>query len=202
MNGCESYELHVSALLDGEASREDVLSLLDHLPRCDACRDFYAAARQLQQAMDAQPVNGHAVAALEASAAPFGREQTRRPHTRPPLLLPSWPRAVWASAAALLVAVGFWVFDTPAQRQGARTPGILDVELGEHAGQMSEQQFVDLAVQLLQADRRLQHTMLELLQEVERPLGSREGTPEVARYRPESMEESATGRESIGVRIY
>jgi hypothetical protein len=189
VSGCENYELHISALLDGEASREDVLSVLDHLPSCEPCRAFYASAREIQHVIDARSADVATIEAIEIAAAPLVTAPPPR-RLAPVLSLAAVPRWTWGIAAALLLALAFWLYDGPAgpSSLGERRPGVVDITLEADKGRMNEAQFVDLTVQLLQADRKYQRQMLQLLNDVEARRVAREGAADVATPRREGAE--------------
>jgi predicted anti-sigma-YlaC factor YlaD len=191
MSGCENYELYISALLDGESSREDVLSVLDHLPGCASCRAFYVSAREIQHVIDARPTDVAVIESLEIAAAPLPAAPAPRRQAQV-LRLTAVPRWTWAAAAALLLALAFWLYDGPAGLDAGGEPGrstsTIDITLEAHKGQMSEAEFVALTVQLLQADRAYQRQMLQLLNDIEAQRVPREGAADLAAYRREGSE--------------
>jgi len=226
-SACESYEVHLSALMDGEAAPADVMSLLDHLPTCASCSAFLQEMRMLQDAVDAAPVPPGSTQSIERDAVRLGRpfllQGEMEPsamgdddapdgaggtvgETRPGRIvaMERTPRWVWALAACLLVALGFGLGDRTAPdalplEMGA--DGTLVVELGADAGRMTEERFVSLAVELLRADRRYRDKMSEVLQEVAANDGREGFDSELARWRDESSplrsEEGASGMEEV-----
>lgn len=228
-SACESYEVHISALMDGEASPADVLTVLDHLPGCASCQRFYRDARELQELVDALPVtpgstltteqqaHGLGKALLlqgEAEAMPSGSVESAETHServvpigageervaaRNPERAPRW---VWALAASLLLALGFGLGDRVG---GLGAPsaigsgGEVHVEIGADAGRMSEERFVALAVELLRADRRYRDKMGEVLEAVE-DRRAREGYDgELADWRDESSASTRTEEGGAGM---
>jgi hypothetical protein len=176
MKACESYETHISALLDGEVARGDVLFILAHLPSCRSCQSFYSETRALQAIADSMPT-----AALEERDAPG---VTSPPLSTRRLVPTAWAqptRWVWGIAAGMILVVGLWLGQ--AQLRPSRAPSgnaVVEVMLEEHKGKMSESRFLEMAIELLEADRRLQHQMLELLQHVERSRFVEEGSVDLA----------------------
>lgn len=178
MRACESFEVHISALMDGEVTRGDVFSLLDHLPSCSSCRSFYRESRTLQEVADTMPI-----AALEERDAPGV--------SSPPLssrrLVPWSQRWAWGIAAGMLLAVGLWLGQTRLRSERS-VPEILDVVLEERKGEMSEARFFEMAIELLESDRRFQRQMFDLLQRVERSRFVEEGALDFAARHGEDLD--------------
>ena len=99
MSQCESCEVELSALMDGESSPARMVTLLDHLTGCPSCRQFYGELRRFQQVVDdltTVETDTERVIPLETG------DRTARPHAA---RLPRW---AWGMAAALIVAVGLY----------------------------------------------------------------------------------------------
>jgi predicted anti-sigma-YlaC factor YlaD len=168
MNSCASYEMHISALIDGEAGRADTLAILDHMPACASCQAFYRDCRQLQDVVDALPV---------APEADFERAGGRRivPLPRPA----RWVWAAAASIAALLVAAGIWL--RPSVPAGVDLgPRIIDLSVQTPSAPMNDTRFMEISVALLHAEPRYQRTMIEILERYERGRGLDESSVDVA----------------------
>jgi hypothetical protein len=162
MSDCETYEISMSALADGELSTEDLLPTIDHLAECPGCQAFYRDVRALAASLPARPlaasVTGEApeeiwrrieVAAAPAVVPAVGRTGSARP---------------WAPrlAAAVLLVAGLWgALAAVRSRHPAGAP--IEVTLGEDRGRMTERRFVDLTVELLRADSRYRREMLQVL---------------------------------------
>ncbi|HLF57857.1 MAG TPA: aldehyde dehydrogenase, partial [Thermoanaerobaculia bacterium] len=63
MKSCETYEIELSSLLDGEAAPELAAAAVEHALGCSACADFFRAARRLGAA--ARPLAADAAAVAE-----------------------------------------------------------------------------------------------------------------------------------------
>lgn len=167
MNSCESYEIHISALLDGEANRADTLTILDHLPGCDACQAFYRDCRELQDVVDARPAG--AVVADEPAA-------IRQ------LVVPLHRRSRWIWAAAAGIAV-FFAAATIGLRPGSRgfdpDARVIDLSTLKPSHPMDDARFMEISIALLQAKPRYQRSMIEILQRFERSRGLDEGSVDV-----------------------
>jgi hypothetical protein len=216
MNACESYEIHISALLDGEATQADMLLVLDHLPHCDPCETFYQQARELQDLVDAGPLAPGATVATELRAQSLGVafllqnaaagddldtptddvETARGTVERSASVVPMEsvvsmehvPRWVWGLAASLLIALGFGLgtVGEPFSNGGSLQPGDLQIEIAADAGQMTDERFVALAVELLQSDRKYHQQMSAVLREVQDGRMAEGGGGEVAAWNDES----------------
>ena len=217
MNACESYEVHISALLDGEATRADTILVLDHLPQCDSCCEFYRQAQELQGLVDARPLAPGATAAIEQRAqqrgdallleqsvdvaeAASGHVVAQRATVVP---LERTPRWIWGLAASLLVALGFGLGSVggAALVGGALPSGDLQVEIGANAGYMTDERFVALAVELLQSDRKYHNKMSEVLREVQSERMLEAGNGEAASWSDESplsIRSEEGGRRGMG----
>ena len=142
MNRCTHYEMILSAVMDGEASRAEVLQLLDHLPDCARCRLFLDACRDLQAAAAGATRTEH------GAIAPAH-------HRRFPVAL--------ALAASVVLALGFALGRIGRAPAWARDSGSAVETVGVP---MTEDRFVACARALLQADPRFQVAMLEFLSAV------------------------------------
>lgn len=173
MSDCESYEMSISALADGELAAGGLLPVLDHLAECPSCQAFYRDVRSLAAAIPAggpqrlpAPAPGEAPEEvwqrIEAAAAPaLSRAEGVRP---------------WALrlAAAVLLIAGLWGAFA-AVRPALRAPDEpIEIALGEDRGRMTEQRFLDLTVELLSADPRYHREMLQVLTAIIARSGRRE----------------------------
>ena len=167
MSDCETCEISLSALADGELPAEELLPAIDHLAECPGCRAFYRDLRALAAALPARPVAEPPPAEapeevwrrIEAATAPAVVPAVGRTgHSRP-----------WALrlAAAVVLVAGLWGA-LAAVRSLHPSDAPIEVTLGEDRGRMTEERFVDLTVELLRADSRYHQEMLQVLTAVER----------------------------------
>jgi predicted anti-sigma-YlaC factor YlaD len=145
MHDCEHYETLLSTWLDGELDHDGQIEALDHLVRCEPCRDFHREIRAL---------DGW-VAALREPAGTAAAAPARR-------VSPAW---AWRAAAVLVVALGVWAL---LWRGGAVAPAPAEAEISLGRGTMTEHRFVELTREVLQADRRYHAAMYEVMRRVVR----------------------------------
>lgn len=142
----KSWELSSSAALDGELDAVETLELLDDMAGDPACRENWHRVRAMDRHLD--PV-------IVPAARPLNRPRSR------------FARAWWLApvAAAALFAVLLLRPDTIRVDSLPDPDGqALTVRLEE--GEMTDARFVELVVEVLQADQRYQEKMREVLQEV------------------------------------
>jgi hypothetical protein len=142
MDRCERTQLEFSALLDGHVEAPALAEAMLHGVECADCRASFARFARLQRLLPAQP-------------APRGQ--------RP--MLP-WPDLRgWAAAALVLLSLlAGWSSSRPGDVLAQDRA--VAVSLGAHPERMNEARFVEVAVELLQADPRYARSMRELLDRV------------------------------------
>lgn len=169
-NACELFEAELSAVLDGELDLVDLPATLDHLIDCRRCAAFYRSSRLLNQAVSSSRVEPHEsvwhriserAPWTETSEASVPTVRSRRSR------LQEWaPRL----AAVFVLAFGLWMVQVTSRDGGSaffRSGG----EVGEGATMpeaMSEQRFVALATEVLRADPKYHHEMLEVMESATR----------------------------------
>lgn len=196
LNACELYEAELSAVLDGELDLVDLPATLDHLIDCPRCAAFYRSSRLLGHAVSSSraELSSRAEESFRiepheslwrriSERAPWtetseASERTDRVATRQqtPKPLPRRSRRSrlqeWAPrlAAVLVLAFGLWMVQVTSRDGGSaflRSGG----EVGEGATMpeaMSEQRFVALATEVLRADPKYHHEMLEVMESATR----------------------------------
>lgn len=194
MNTCEFQEMQASALLDGELGYHEQILLVDHLLACPACRAFYGRARELQDFVDELPEDTG-----------FAGEPV--PHEGPALAPPSAdvanpvraaqraPRWIWAAAASIIFLIfvfsGGGLLDSEDAGEGAPlaralpAAGNIDVRLASDNGQLDDERFVALTLELLRGDARYHRKMYDLLGELRAGEVPVEGEAMTALYRDE-----------------
>jgi len=144
-------ELLASLALDDEIDHPELLVLLDAMADDPRARDFWRAARRAENRLDR----------LRAPNVPRAVRTTSRTTPRR-----ARRRLIAVSVAAvLLVAVGLNLY-RPSTESTPIDGAALHVKLGESPGSMSDDRFVELAVELLRADRRYLDEMADLLDDV------------------------------------
>ncbi|HEX9734006.1 MAG TPA: zf-HC2 domain-containing protein [Thermoanaerobaculia bacterium] len=163
---CETYRTSISALIDGELETPERLPAVDHLLECAACRIFYRRARALgdmlvaSQSQDAEPAPEDVWERIAAASGVTGQRRTRWRELR---RAPRWAAQL---AAALIVGLALgWLLPrlpAPALPEQAAA-GEVDVVLEEDKGSMTDERFVELATEILRADRDYHRKMLEVM---------------------------------------
>lgn len=143
----EYQEMQMSALLDGELGEDEFIGLLDHVSQNSHAREQWQSFRRLDALT--RP-------ALRSSRSHPVAASRRRPR-----------RWAFAVAAALLLGLALGRIPMPATSIGGSGEPV-QVVLGEARGQMSDQRFVELAVEILRAERRYQRKMEDVLASVRR----------------------------------
>lgn len=169
MKSCETYEIDLSSLLDGEAAPEIAAAAVEHALGCAACADFFRAARRLGAAARPLAADPAAVAESESEAL-WLAIRSRAGGAAASGTAGAWPasrrRGLHAAAlVALGLGGGYWLASVGgAGGEIASRDGGLVVAAGARGGQaMNEHRFVALADELLGADLRYQRAMLEVL---------------------------------------
>lgn len=203
-NPCEHHETQVSAWLDGELERAGQVELLDHLARCGPCRGFYLEARALDGLMAiAGSRDGGEEAAPELWEG-IAHRAAERDETGTRRRLPS---RVWKIAATVLLAAGLALLLWPSRPAdvvpvAADTPSDeIEILLEEDSGRMSESRFVELASEVLRADRKYHFAMYEVMDQVIRDTGGQEGTAEPPPSEGEREEEQGEREGEGGKRL-
>lgn len=182
MKICEEFELLASAFVDDELSRDETVSLLDHLATCDPCRLFYREARSLQEAFTAPPV----LAVLPNTT--WQRIESRA-RSRPGV--PAW---AWRTAAGLFLAIVVWQVAQVRVAPFSDPPSV-QVSLEESKGSMSDARFVELTTEVLRADRRYHQAMLQVMREVNQATGIEKVSEESILNEGEVGDEGGRGEE-------
>jgi predicted anti-sigma-YlaC factor YlaD len=185
MNDCERYECLVSCWHDGELERPEQVEMLDHLVRCASCRKFYVESRALDGLLAAVRMPAGAETPprdvwdriRSAAGAPRGHGRV--------LGVPAW---ALRTAAAIVVAVGLGVVFWSTGRLEAPEPEQAEVVIGEDAGVMTEERFLELTKEVLRADPRYRGAMQRIMEQVVRDTTVIEAAGEEPMRQPEDGE--------------
>jgi hypothetical protein len=159
MKTCEEFEMLASAFVDDELSREETVSLLDHLAVCEGCRFFYRQTRSLDETLSGSP----AAEVLPAHA--WQRIESRVRRRRP--VMPAWGLR---AAAGVFLAIVIWQIAQlrVSPLQDSRP---IEVSLEGAKGAMTDGRFIELTSEILRADRRYHAAMLQVMTEVNQATG-------------------------------
>lgn len=145
-------ELLASLALDDEIDHDELLRLLDAMADDPDARRFWREARAAQ-------------AMIARAGASVPTDRSARPQPAPRRSRRGLAVAAVGVAAAIVVGLGLVRMRAVDPGPGTTTTAY-DVRLGENAGAMSDERFVDLAVELLRSDERYRDEMFALLDEV------------------------------------
>jgi len=165
MKRCEEYEVELSAMLDGESDPATAVGLMDHVCRCASCRDFYQELRSFQSLVDD-------MSPALAERPDFARTTDtgiRGPSRRWFGWLSAPPRWAWAPAVIVIVAVGLWAAGSGVFTEQPGVDfgdGIVTIELEGDELSVDDERFVELASEILSADKRYQYQMYMILDQV------------------------------------
>jgi hypothetical protein len=202
MKSCESWEIELSSLIDGELAPEAATAAVEHALGCAECAEFFRAARRLGATVETLRAADGALShrradqlwrtVAERASAPAAIARVER-------ALPS--RSLRAAALVALGLGGGWLLAAlGGPGAGGSLPTLLDPRLTSSSASspasaaMDERRFVALADELMRSDVRYQRAMLEVLRLVP-ALESGEGLrnedrPRVVRAATESTREA------------
>jgi len=161
MKRCDEYEVELSAMLDGETDPATAVELLDHVSECSSCRGFYRELRSFQSLVDDMSPAIEVGPAVEAASA--GRPRRWFGWLGAP------PRLAWGAAAVVVVAFGLWAagsFDRGGESTLDLQSGTVTIELEGDKLSVDDERFVELASEILKADKRYQYQMYVILDQV------------------------------------
>lgn len=159
---CERHEVLISTWMDEGLERDDQRELFDHIARCPGCRRFYADARALEGLV----ALAGAAAGSESPPPPGLWDRIRNRAEEEPADAGAWPSWAWRAAAALLLGAALAFAPWPSTRPQGGSARQLEVVLEEDRGDMTESRFLELATELLRADRRYHFAMQEVMEKV------------------------------------
>lgn len=159
---CERYEILASTSMDEALDRDEQQELLDHVVRCESCREFFVDARALEglsvmtgaRAATEEP-SPEIWAQIESRAADGDQRRTGG--------MPAW---AWRAAAALLLGAALAFVPWPAAPTNDLNARQMDVVLEGDRGDMTEGRFLQLTGEILRADRRFHFAMQEVMEKV------------------------------------
>jgi hypothetical protein len=196
MTCCERFEIDTSALLDGELTPTATLATIDHLIECPSCAELYRGGRRLDSALEEarDPARARELPAglwerIESAGTPVPNHASvtvMRPRRR----LPRW--LLQAAAVLVVVGAGWWAGRSWPEPRPA-DDGVLQVVVEGDRGSMDDQRFIQLATELLRADRRYHVKMEEIMAAVNHRTVVSEGGGEG----PAPLEDPALRRASV-----
>lgn len=177
MSHDELIEIQISALLDGELTRSETVVVIDRLVEDPAARRFWAQVRGLERVLEqarSQTTRDDDFDRLWPDIVDAARRSTMAPWRR----LVASP-ALRAAAAVVAVGLGLWLWRGDGRTGGpAGGPPVLQVVVGSAPDRMDDDRFVEVAVELLEAEPRYRQTMAQLLDQVHHQRDRGEGAAE------------------------
>jgi len=160
----QPIEENLSAIMDGELSGEELLESIDALVETDELRSFWQDSRSLEKALKTQQtelIETPPESVWENVEVVAGQKIAKI------FRLNNVSPQVWAAAASIALIFSLTVAGllrgTFPEQANANT-----IQLGQHDGQMTEDRFIELTTELLQADSRYHRKMLDVMQTVNR----------------------------------
>ncbi len=193
---CESYETLISTWVDEGLEHGGQRELLDHLVRCPACRGFYADARALEGLV---ALAGSGATGEEPAPEIWQRIRSRTEDRESSG--ESWPSWAWRAAAALLIGAALAFAPWPTSSSLERSGEQVEVILEEDRGLMTEGRFVELAAELLRADRRYHFAMQEVMDKVIDDQWEPEGVTSEGHFEESAKDEEAEDEKSSPFRV-
>jgi hypothetical protein len=191
----ERLEADLSTLVDGELEPQRMLAVIDRLVEDPGSRAFYRRARALDGLVEATEPLPRTEAPNEiwqriANATgqspgtlPFRARTLAR--LSPKVLAP----LVAAAAVVIAISLGLWTNShrgTPGEPVDIAAIDSGDITIGGREGQMTDERFLALATEILEADQHYRREMIEIIQLVESALPSEMGSAEPTRLGDET----------------
>jgi predicted anti-sigma-YlaC factor YlaD len=192
MKQCEYHESQISSWMDDELERPEQIELVDHLARCESCRRYYLDARSLDGLLavvrtpEGEETPDRAIwNRIEAETASPAVSFARRRR------VPAW---ALQAAALIVIAVGLGIAAWTGGMPEGQVRDQIEIRIGEDSGVMTDERFVELATEVMRADRRYRSAMLEVMEQVESDTRTGEGSVEeiLPRFEDEETNETVT----------
>ena len=103
---CFQISEKIDAFLDGEVSISEQQEIEAHLKSCDACREVYRHARQVQDALTSLPEKECPDSVIDAILLQLSEDTDRAHAEKPPVSKRSGILYYWRFAAAAIVLIG------------------------------------------------------------------------------------------------
>ncbi len=194
----EEFQADISALMDGELERDETLRVIDRLLEDSDCREGYLEMRRLTTVVAAAEIPG----SLPERAWKTIRSKTgldapvRSWAWLRPIPVPAW---MLGAAAVLVLSLLVWTNVPTEVDPGVRFQPGVTIEVGSNEDAMTDQRFVELTTEILQADRRYHRKMLEVMNEIEGNTFIAEGSnSDARRVVPEGGRERRDSDPEIG----
>ncbi len=158
MNRSASWEVEISALLDGELDHAELLAVAGAPVASPAARAFFRELRSLDRLLGAAAHPGQLPPELWQRIVTAAERDGMVGAARPRWAL----RPVLAVAATLLLVTTGWLLVARLAPLRPAT-GVVTVEVGAARGRMSDERFIALTTELLGAEPRYHRTMQQIM---------------------------------------
>ena len=159
MNGCERYQINMSALMDGELSSEELADTIRHLAACDACMKEFDSFQVLQKRVNHEVKAPTVPARLWKAIWREGDAKTEAISRR---YNPAVMRALRLAAVIILCFGLGYTLSKPVFHLQPHDPGT-PIVLASSPGSMSEDRFLEITRELLSADPAYHRKMYLIL---------------------------------------
>lgn len=164
-NECESFEIAISAMLDGELTVSEKDTLAQHLLRCESCRQTARRFEKVNQSVFANALN---TPNLSLQVKSLGDTERVRRGTR------ALPRFAFAAVSATVSAavcgcILFFVFSRPQPVEAQTVTSDQVIEPLKELLAITEQQELDQALSLKSLEWELRHLRLQMAGVAEGP---------------------------------
>jgi hypothetical protein len=153
----EQYEINLSAIVDGELSGEELKLTIDALVKDEELRNFWGECRYLEKGITESTQEK-----INLPESGWNDIEKKSGLNKPKIFrLNSVPSGAWVAAASVVILVIFavvGVLDTSFLTQ----PGVDTIDLAQ-GNEMSDDRFLNLTKELLQADSKYHRQMYEVL---------------------------------------
>ena len=157
---CEYYQMNISAMLDGELSGSELAETVEHLSQCENCRKEMEMFRKMQEKVDSDYVD-------EAVPRNVWKNIERITKAEKKPVVVEFKDNVYkiiAAAAVLIIIFGAgYFFGRPGTVLMQDGRSLINLASQTQQQQMSDDQFIDMTRQLMNADPRYQVRMYMIL---------------------------------------
>ena len=162
---CESFEIAISAMLDGELTATEKDTLAQHLLRCDSCRLAARRFEKVNQAVFANALNSPNYP-LPNKSIGFTERVPRKSRSLPRFVFTAVSATVSATVCGCIL---FFIFNRPQPVEAQTVTSDQVIEPLKELLAITEQQELDQALSLKSLEWELRHLRLQMAEVAEGP---------------------------------